>query len=256
LHVDLSVVPKPYSDFAKRYPLALNARITDIRKRNYSVLEVTDPKTFDGPVIVKSNLNSAGLPERRIMRNRWPAPIRALHRASELAAKGFGIRGTASLLNTPYAVYPNTNGVDPDFFGDPDIIVERFVPERLGNMYCHRRYYFLGGAEVSQLWLGPESICTNDSDGDEVHEIPTHPMLRRFRQGLMMDYGKIDYVHDDGGRPVILDVNKTPGGVCKNPADEPWLNDLCDRLESGLSNPGSALPNQPANLMGAPTCSG
>jgi hypothetical protein len=32
VHVDLSVVPEPYLEFAARYPIVLNGRVRDIRK--------------------------------------------------------------------------------------------------------------------------------------------------------------------------------------------------------------------------------
>jgi hypothetical protein len=36
IHVDLSLVPSRYIEFARRYPNVINLHITDIRKRSYS----------------------------------------------------------------------------------------------------------------------------------------------------------------------------------------------------------------------------
>ena len=65
VHVDLSVVPSRYIEFAQRYPRTINLHITDIRKTSYSRNRVMHEDGYEGPVIVKSSLNCAGEPERR-----------------------------------------------------------------------------------------------------------------------------------------------------------------------------------------------
>ena len=65
VHVDLSVVPSPYIEFAKRYPSTINLHITDIRKKSYSRNRVMRGDGYEGPIIVKTSLNFAGEPERR-----------------------------------------------------------------------------------------------------------------------------------------------------------------------------------------------
>ena len=63
LHVNLSVVPDEYLELASRYPIVVNGKAKDIRKSTYSTLRVTRDDPYAGPVIVKSNLNYAGVPE-------------------------------------------------------------------------------------------------------------------------------------------------------------------------------------------------
>src|SRR5436853_5983452 len=41
VHVDLSVVPDEYLEFAGRYPAAINGKVRDIRKSTFSTLRVT-----------------------------------------------------------------------------------------------------------------------------------------------------------------------------------------------------------------------
>src|SRR3954454_9243387 len=53
VHIDLSVVGKRHTDFARRYPHTINLGITDIRKRSYSRNRVHPGDGFAGPVIVK-----------------------------------------------------------------------------------------------------------------------------------------------------------------------------------------------------------
>jgi hypothetical protein len=57
VHVNLSVVPSNYIQFAKQYQIVINGEISDIRKRKVSsrLLRPGDP--WQGRVIVKSDLN-------------------------------------------------------------------------------------------------------------------------------------------------------------------------------------------------------
>ena len=68
VHVNLSVVPDAYLEFASRYPIVINGRIRDIRK------STTEPaatrRSLGRPVIVKSDLNHGGEPERTL-RHSW-----------------------------------------------------------------------------------------------------------------------------------------------------------------------------------------
>ena len=64
VHVDLSVVPDSYLRFAARYPVAVNGRVRDIRKSTFSTGLLRPDDLWQGPVIVKSDFNYAGEPER------------------------------------------------------------------------------------------------------------------------------------------------------------------------------------------------
>src|SRR6266513_2050358 len=73
IHVDLSVVPDEYLEFASRYPIALNRAAKDIRKSQVSTNLVRQGDSYLGRVIVKSDLNYGGFPEQILRRNssRW-----------------------------------------------------------------------------------------------------------------------------------------------------------------------------------------
>jgi hypothetical protein len=73
VHVDLSVVPDEYLEFASRYPVVLNGRVKDIRKRAISRHLVTRGDSYRGPVIVKSDLNFAGASEIGLKRHNFKA---------------------------------------------------------------------------------------------------------------------------------------------------------------------------------------
>jgi hypothetical protein len=52
VHVDLSVAPEPYLEFASLYPIVLNGRVRDIRKTVTSRYLVRPGDDWEGPVIV------------------------------------------------------------------------------------------------------------------------------------------------------------------------------------------------------------
>jgi hypothetical protein len=245
LHVDLSVVPARYADFARRYPVFVNAGVLDIRKRRFSTLALDASGSHAGAVIVKTNLNAGGAPERLIRQRTAPRPValtrRALGRLSRLLGLSSGIVGSST-----YKVYRTAADAPARYYRDPRLIVEKFVPERRGRHYCHRRYYFLGEAEVNQVWLGTRPICVNDEDG-VAEDVPVRPELREFRRRFAIEYGKIDYVLGPSDEVVVFDMNKTPWGACSDPDDQPWLDHLCQGLRTGIDDfIGGTLQPAPA----------
>lgn len=243
VHVDLSVVPSAYARLARRFPRALNVAVRDIRKRRFSELVVKRPSTHRGAVIVKTNLNGGGSPERWLASRVPRLTRRGLRQLWRILGWSPRIERITSAHR--YEIYPSADGVPLGIYLDPRFIVERFVPERLGRWYCHRRYYFLGTAEVNQLWLGSKPICAGDvagvSDDAVIDGVAVPPELRAFRRRFALDYGKIDYVFGDDGRAIVLDVNKTPWGTCRDPAHQIWLDRLCDDLHSGILQRSEAL---------------
>jgi hypothetical protein len=81
VHVDLTVVPGSYLEFAARYPVVLNGRVRDIRKTTTSRYLLRPGDDWECPVIVKTDLNHAGSPER-VYASRW---LRRSDRARALA---------------------------------------------------------------------------------------------------------------------------------------------------------------------------
>jgi hypothetical protein len=198
LHVDLSVVPRAYRALARRYPAALNARVTDIRKRGYSRLRVRPGDGYEGPVIVKTNLNAAGCPEWRAAKSRprcawrfWQKPPAPREPSSQ------------------YPIYPTPGEVPRRCWKDRSLIIERFLPEQEGGFYFLRQAYFLGPRHRSWRLRGAVPLIKAETFLDDV-EIPTPEAVLAFRRTIGLDYGKIDFV-EHGGRITILDVNKTIG---------------------------------------------
>jgi hypothetical protein len=199
LHVDLSVLPQDVNSFAQRYPVVINQHVRDIRKRTFSTLMVSRKGGYTGPVIVKSNFNFGGSPES----GKHPSPAyRAYHRARRVYFR---------LLTGSwgYQIYASPKHVPAPIWCDPNLVVERFVPERVGSEYAVRTYHYFGERESFFLLTSPEPIVKS-GPATRMHPLAPDPRLRAFRHKLKLDYGKIDYVLADG-EPVVLDLNKTIG---------------------------------------------
>jgi hypothetical protein len=200
VHVDLSVVPGPYLDFAARYPIALNRRAADIRKSIVSGNLVRPDDGYDGPVIVKSDQNYAGGPERLLA----PRRARWLPRIPRRRPARVGFR-----TSLDYRIYATVADVPRADFEQTDRIVERFLPEREGGLYFVRAYQFLGDRASCMRLASPNPIV-NDETTTGMEEIEPDPEIVRARERLGFDYGKLDYVVR-GGSAILLDANKTTG---------------------------------------------
>ena len=207
VHVDLSVVPDNYLAFAGRYPIAVNGCVKDIRKSIYSQGLLESGDAWDGPVIVKSNRNFAGAPERA--RSGFLGKVRQqlLHEMNRL-----NLALLIPSLRTPldYRVYPHLREVPSLYFYHPGLIVQKFMPEMEGGMYCVRLMSFLGDRVTCTRLRGKHPIVNGKTTEVVDHEIELHPEMLAMRDRLKFDYGKFDYVVVDG-RAILLDANKTVG---------------------------------------------
>lgn len=212
LHVDLSVLPADVLSFAQQYPLVINQHVRDIRKRTFSTLMVPRGGAYRGPVIVKSNFNFGGSPES----GGHPSLLfRQYHRARRVYFR---------LLTGSwgYHIYASPKDVPAPIWCDPGLVVERFVPERLGSDYAVRTYHCFGERDSFFLLSSPEPIVKSGPD-TRMHPLAPDPRLRALRRKLKLDYGKIDYVVANG-EPVVLDLNKTIG-LTDRLANDPDLED-------------------------------
>jgi hypothetical protein len=206
LHVDLSVLPGSALRFARRYPRVINQHVRDIRKRTFSTLMLERDTSYAGPVIVKSNLNCAGVAEA----GGHPYRVaRVYHRTRRLYFRL--LTGAWS-----YRLYDSPSEVPRVIWGDSNLVVEKFLPERRGEDYAVRTYHCFGERDSFFLLTSPEPIVKS-GPATRIHPLEPDPRLRELRRGLSLDYGKIEYVLADG-EPVVIDVNKTIGLT-------DWLND-------------------------------
>lgn len=192
VHVDLSVVPQDYLVFARRYPIALNAWVSDIRKTSYSKLLICNNQKYNKPVILKTNLNYYGIPEVRLSRNRF------LSRTYEFFIRNFS-----------HKIFPNPGAVPIILRSMPGLVLEKFLPEKENGLYVVRNYQFLGNRSTAMKLLGREPVVKGNTSV-AMEPIEPAPEIVRLREQLCFDYGKFDYVMY-GESAILLDANKTTG---------------------------------------------
>lgn len=210
-HIDRTIVPQPYRDFLERQPRVVNRGVYDISKRTLSTLLIGPTDDYEGPVIVKTNFNSGGLAER------YPGSKRrsTIGDLGQRALRKVRLRREPDLATATaiqprkYPIFESIDDLPREVFGNDSLIVERFLPEREGELFVMRAYHFLGDAHTCRR-IGSRLPIVKEKDSVINEEIPPHDEIVALRRQLGLDYAKIDYVvHDD--RVTLLDVNPTVG---------------------------------------------
>ncbi len=194
LHVDRTLVADDYIDALRGYRVAINGATRDIGKRAISANLVGPYDDYRGPVIVKTNANAGGIPER-------------LH--EEIARrKGEPLGPPVRYMTERYPVFASIAAVPAALRLDPDLVIEKFLPERGDGGYHSRHWLFLGDRDRCHRLLGPHPVVKG---GDMIQRepVPIPDEMRAARARLGFDYGKFDFVLHEG-TPVLLDVNRTP----------------------------------------------
>jgi len=213
-----------FERLSARGVITLNARATDLRKRTLhercaAVGLQSAAASRDGPpdekVILKTTLNSAGVPERR------------------LAARGGAMASRFTLelnkdITDPegYRVCRRSEVPDAAWL-DPTLAIERYIDNPDGIFY---RVYGLGPATaVAQIWtdleikklmsrahrreyhffwtVAGEHIALGDVSEEVVRAVS---VARRAAAAMDVDFHGTDCVMDVDGSVVPIDVNKTP----------------------------------------------
>ena len=219
LHIDASIIPDNYLEYASTFPICINKNVADITKKMVSGATIAGNANWPGPFIVKSNLNYYGIPESRMndyakLANK-PAPF------------------PAARINMEYTIYNTYSEIPTSVFRDQDLTVEKFIPEVEDNCYAIRHWVFCGEKEHCNRYLSESKVIKGENVIKKTtSEIPD--ALRRRREELGFDYGKFDFVIHDG-QPILFDSNKTPG-LPPNNGDETKraINNLADGLDSLL----------------------
>lgn len=228
LHIGLTTVDPRYLELAARYPRVINGRITDTFKRRIcsDLIEAND--AHEGPVIVKTDLNYGGRPERALRRRKAGKLQRAwLGLERHLPARWFG-----RLPGNEYQVFARKSDVPGWMWRSPHLVVQPFHTERRGAFHLLHQWYFLGDRDCVTTFLGREPVVkfANLVDRLPLHgEVPE--ALRRRRAELKFEYGKFDYVMVDG-EPKLLDANSTPAGFGVPPPPREFA--ICSAIAGGL----------------------
>ncbi|MES2981638.1 MAG: hypothetical protein V4727_04930 [Verrucomicrobiota bacterium] len=200
LHVDLTVVPDEYIQAVASHPLVINRNVKNISKRFYSELILEESSEYSGEVIVKTDANFGGRNEFKIQGDK-----NKTQQKEDWEFKEY--------LND-YPIYSNLKEVPNGVWKNPKLIVEKFLPEidQNGN-YLLRIWAFFGDQEIHYVnYSGEKVIKSWNKNGYQMipnEQIPIE--LRKIREKMEIHYGKFDYVMKNG-KPILYDVNKTPGG--------------------------------------------
>lgn len=221
MHVDLSVVPAAYSEAAKRYPVVVNGAAVDVRKRRVSRHLVARGDGWTGPVIVKTDLNFSGIPERQAAEC-----FRRDGKTPDLPP------GPIVSTTRTYPVLDSPDAVPADVWDNPGLVVERFLPEHDAHGYWVRAWVFFGDRERCTRYRGTHPVVkTATIVAREPAPVPDELRAERVRLGF--DYGKFDFVVRDG-RAILLDANRTPSAPPPSPEIDASNADLAGGLESLL----------------------
>lgn len=227
-HTDYSTVDDDFFKFVDPQLPIINGRARNILKSNVSQLLVPQSTDWSGPVIVKTNANS--------------------HAGEEYAYHGLDLIRLGRIFagrilpwqwmrDLPFRRYPildSIRDVPSWVWADERFVVERFAPERDGELFVLRLWMFLGDQEYCMRVCSEEPIVKSRKlvSVELVKEVPES--VRSVRQQLGLDFGKIDFTMHDG-EAVVFDVNKTPT-VYLNKAGQPgkFVRRLADGLDSLL----------------------
>lgn len=243
LHVSLSVVPDEYSQLAARYPRTVNGSVLDIRQRAFSRLIVDRDGADPGRVIVKTDWNSGGWRELRgeILASpigRWARSIGPARRPWRWVARLEAARSWSRRRVLPvdaYPVFPSREAVPDGVWENPNLVVERFVPEREGPRYVCRHWLFLGSRDATRRTVSLDPTVKFRGAMEHTAE-PVPEELRRIREELGFDYGKFDYGIVEG-ELVLYDANRTPGAAVDPRLHAETVTALSDGILDFLPSP-------------------
>lgn len=227
VHVDLTELPQRFRGIGDRSARAINARAVTIDRRLYSRLRLTPDSDHEGPVIVKTVLNSRGLPELRY-RSRANLASRLDHLLRKIA-----VRGYKDAVCPAYRILASVRDVPAEVWEDERLMVERFAPGGVTLPVVKHRLDFFFDVELNTRAVFASLLCDPESVEafDVVADVPE--AVRRVRRDLNLDYGAIDYfVIDD--EAFVIDANKTvtttESWVGRFPAVAGHVDDVTSRL--------------------------
>lgn len=223
LHIDRTRLLEQWLPVRQPSVRMLNGGVLDISKRRVSKNLLSPESDYQGPVIIKTDANCAGLPEMAAS----PWWKKRLHR---LLTHYLPWRWTRQLACGSYPVLARLACVPRWVWQRPDLVVEKFLPEREGDEYALRIWCFFGKQEYGVRMFSrlPFVKLKGITRHEYIDSVPDS--LRQTRAAMGMDFGKIDYVMVNG-EAVLLDANKTP---TVRQSATPSNNML--RLASGLAD--------------------
>lgn len=207
LHVDLTKVPWVYRWQLRHFPLVINRNVNNISKRKISDHLIGRDEAYTGPVIIKTNLNFGGAPETGDR-----SLFRRIKRRLRLLPNDKNWRRINRLNPLDYPIFDNKTEVPAGVWSNQNLIVQRFMPEREGDLFYVRYWSFFGDVGWAARFGSKTPIAKYETCVTEHVRIPIPKKLVSLRKEFGLDYGRFDYVEHEG-KLIILDVNKTLGAA-------------------------------------------
>jgi hypothetical protein len=202
LHIDMTKVGDEYTRYFNHYPLVINSSVRDISKSAISDQILARDDRYQGAVIVKTDLNFGGMRE-----------LRARFLEGDPNAVTDIQRPWRKVDFLPaYPMFNSPDDVPPGVWRNPNLVVEKFRPERNDDgEYSVRMWIFLGDRGIYHHSFSAEPIVKGKNTTRRiVYDVADVPeVLRQKREEMSMDYGKFDFGLVDG-EVVLFDANRTP----------------------------------------------
>lgn len=236
LHVDMTRVDQRFARCMQRFAKTVNFQTLDISKRAVCSHIVRRGDGYDGPVIVKTDRNCAGIREAALARRSLMRRVaRSIHRRLPWQVR-------AELGGKSYPVFDSVKDVPWIVWRNPWLVVERFKPERAEGTYVLRSWVFCGSASLVGVRRATTPVVRPPFVGGpdlrriaDPGQVPKG--LWRRREELGFQFGKFDFTLDESGEPTIFDVNRTPTGPSLGPEQRRWQSEqLLMGLESLMTS--------------------
>jgi hypothetical protein len=207
-HIDKTIVPQEYYEALASYPATINRGAVDISRHYYSQVRLEKDSAYVGPVIVKTMANHGGIADIR-------------HKRFRLLNGSW--RYKSYLDPKHYPIFDTPAEVPSGAWRNPNLIVEKFCPEKEGDLNFVRYWSFFGDRSDTGRIGSLKPIVKFANAATVVSGVQIPDALKAKRAEMKIDFGRIDFVvHND--EPIILDVNKTLGSG-------PTMEDFGDQLD-------------------------
>ncbi len=223
-HVDRTRVDEAALARERASAPVINGSVADISKRRISCLLVTSTDDYHGPVIVKTDLNFNGAPETCDDAG-WAA-----RKIAELRRR-LPARLVRDITRYGYPIFDRKADVPRWVWGDVRYVIERYAPERDGDLYVLRSWAFFGDRDYVCKIRAPSPIVKAPNAVDHAVLDAPPAELVAIRKNLNFDLGKFDYVEIDGA-PILLDANKTPSMLGRTPRHMELLEYLAGGIDA------------------------
>ncbi len=202
-HIDITRVADEYAALFNHFPLVINGRVLDIAKPSFSQLIVRRDDPWNGPVIVKTSNNFGGMRE-----------MQERHLKGEITF-GANVQRPWSKVEHLffYPIFESRAQVPSGAWRNPNLVVEKYLPERSADgYYLLRNWDFLGDRGIYYVGYAKDPVVkgNNTIRREILDEAEVPGSIRRAREKLGFDYGKFDFGFHQG-EAVLYDVNRTPG---------------------------------------------